>query len=221
MPTRPLQDALDTLAVLRALEALNRLAPHLSAWLDGRAGRLRGGASATAGRAAGAAAGAGAGEVAPWGHLPRDAFLSPKLAPKLNQQLKDVLSICGGGWASVPAPAWLLALWEQPAGLACAPLPALAHPTTARAPTQPPTPSAGALPPWCGQLARAARFLFPFESRRRYFYCTSFGLARALHYLQQVGGCVGGCRNGWGGRRLSMTSNTAGWVGCRGCVHRA
>jgi E3 ubiquitin-protein ligase TRIP12 len=33
---------------------------------------------------------------------------------------------------------------------------------------------------------RSARFLFPFEARRRFFYCTSFGLARALHYLQQV-----------------------------------
>lgn len=45
---------------------------------------------------------------------------------------------------------------------------------------------AGALPPWCSQLVRSARFLFPFEARRRFFYCTSFGLARALHYLQQV-----------------------------------
>jgi hypothetical protein len=31
-----------------------------------------------------------------------------------------------------------------------------------------------------------ARFLFPFEARRRFFHCTSFGLARALHYLQQA-----------------------------------
>lgn len=45
---------------------------------------------------------------------------------------------------------------------------------------------AGALPPWCRQLVHTARFLFPFEARRRFFYCTSFGLARALHYLQQV-----------------------------------
>lgn len=51
-----------------------------------------------------------------------------------------------------------------------------------------PLPAAGALPPWCGQLLRSARFLFPFEARRRFFYCTSFGLARALHYLQQVRG---------------------------------
>ncbi|KAL4436702.1 hypothetical protein ABPG75_003841 [Micractinium tetrahymenae] len=115
------EDTRDVLAVLRVAEAVNRLAPHLGAWLEGRAGRAR------------------RSGAPPPGHLPRDAFLSSKLAPKLNQQLKDVLSICGG-----------------------------------------------ALPPWCRQLVHAARFLFPFEARRRFFYCTSFGLARALHYLQQV-----------------------------------
>ncbi|KAL4435190.1 hypothetical protein ABPG77_001872 [Micractinium sp. CCAP 211/92] len=115
------QDTRDVLSVLRITEAVNRLAPHLRAWLEGRAGRARSSGSA------------------PPGHLPRDAFLSSKLAPKLNQQLKDVLSICGG-----------------------------------------------AVPPWCRQLVHTARFLFPFEARRRFFYCTSFGLARALHYLQQV-----------------------------------
>ena len=31
----------------------------------------------------------------------------------------------------------------------------------------------------------ACSFLFPFELRRRYFYCTAFGLARALQHLQQ------------------------------------
>jgi E3 ubiquitin-protein ligase TRIP12 len=109
------------LAVLRVAEAVNRLAPHLSSWLEGLAGRVV--------RA----------DAPPPGHLPRDAFLSAKLAPKLGQQLKDVLSICGG-----------------------------------------------ALPPWCSQLVHSARFLFPFEARRRFFHCTSFGLPRALHYLQQV-----------------------------------
>lgn len=109
------------LAVLRVADSVNRLSPHLAAWLEGRAGRVRGRG------------------VPPPGHLPRDAFLSAKLAPKLNQQLKDVLSICGG-----------------------------------------------ALPPWCGQLVHSARFLFPFDARRRFFYCTAFGLPRALHYLQHA-----------------------------------
>ena len=44
----------------------------------------------------------------------------------------------------------------------------------------------GSLPPWCGQLVAGARFLFPFDLRRRWFHCTAFGLARTLHYLQQV-----------------------------------
>ncbi|PSC70280.1 E3 ubiquitin-ligase UPL3-like isoform A [Micractinium conductrix] len=115
------QDTLDVLAVLRVADSVNRLSPHLAAWLEGRAGRVRGRG------------------VPPPGHLPRDAFLSAKLAPKLNQQLKDVLSICGG-----------------------------------------------ALPPWCGQLVHSARFLFPFDARRCFFYCTAFGLPRALHYLQHA-----------------------------------
>lgn len=29
-----------------------------------------------------------------------------------------------------------------------------------------------------------ARFLFPFELRRRWFYCTAFGMNRTLNYLQ-------------------------------------
>jgi E3 ubiquitin-protein ligase TRIP12 len=73
------RDALDALAVLRLAERLNRLAPHLAAWQAGRRGKLL-----PAG-------------LPPPGHLPRDAFLSAKLSPKLSQQLKDVLSICGGG----------------------------------------------------------------------------------------------------------------------------
>lgn len=64
--------------MLRVVEAINRLAPHLTSWLEGRQGRLL------------------AADTPPPGSLPRDAFLSAKLAPKLNQQLKDVLSICGG-----------------------------------------------------------------------------------------------------------------------------
>ena len=38
----------------------------------------------------------------------------------------------------------------------------------------------------CQPLVVGYKFLFPFEARRRFFYCTSFGLARALTYLQQV-----------------------------------
>lgn len=44
----------------------------------------------------------------------------------------------------------------------------------------------GSLPDWCSTLITEARFLFPFEIRRRYFYCTALGLPRALLYLQQV-----------------------------------
>ncbi|MCO5566531.1 hypothetical protein L7F22_020208 [Adiantum nelumboides] len=43
----------------------------------------------------------------------------------------------------------------------------------------------GNLPAWCNQLIEACPFLFSFESRRQYFYLTSFGLPRALHRLQQ------------------------------------
>ncbi|KAJ1270393.1 hypothetical protein BS78_06G049000 [Paspalum vaginatum] len=43
----------------------------------------------------------------------------------------------------------------------------------------------GSLPSWCYQLTRACPFLFPFETRRQYFYSTAFGLSRALHRLQQ------------------------------------
>lgn len=114
-------DCLDVLVVLSQLEMLNRLAQHLHAALEAHKGRT---VPTTA--------------LAP-GHVPREAFVSGRLGPKLSQQLKDVISICGG-----------------------------------------------ALPAWCYALASHARFLFPFEVRRRLFYCTSFGLARALLYLQQV-----------------------------------
>ncbi|XP_072954297.1 E3 ubiquitin-protein ligase UPL3 [Typha angustifolia] len=43
----------------------------------------------------------------------------------------------------------------------------------------------GGLPSWCYQMTKACPFLFPFETRRQYFYSTAFGLSRALHRLQQ------------------------------------
>ncbi|XP_020699967.1 E3 ubiquitin-protein ligase UPL3-like isoform X1 [Dendrobium catenatum] len=43
----------------------------------------------------------------------------------------------------------------------------------------------GSLPSWCYQLTKACPFLFPFETRRHFFYTTAFGLSRALHHLQQ------------------------------------
>ncbi|KAF8406608.1 hypothetical protein HHK36_008697 [Tetracentron sinense] len=42
----------------------------------------------------------------------------------------------------------------------------------------------GSLPSWCHKLTKACPFLFPFETRRQYFYSTAFGLSRALHRLQ-------------------------------------
>ncbi|MCL7025928.1 hypothetical protein MKW94_009843 [Papaver nudicaule] len=49
----------------------------------------------------------------------------------------------------------------------------------------------GSLPSWCFQLTKACPFLFPFETRRQYFYSTAFGLSRALHRLQQQQGADG------------------------------
>ncbi|KAL2476963.1 E3 ubiquitin-protein ligase [Forsythia ovata] len=49
----------------------------------------------------------------------------------------------------------------------------------------------GSLPSWCYQLTRACPFLFPFETRRQYFYSTAFGLSRALYRLQQQQGADG------------------------------
>jgi E3 ubiquitin-protein ligase TRIP12 len=43
----------------------------------------------------------------------------------------------------------------------------------------------GSLPSWCYQMTKACPFLFPFETRRQYFYSTAFGLSRALNRLQQ------------------------------------
>ncbi|CAH9125922.1 unnamed protein product [Cuscuta epithymum] len=45
----------------------------------------------------------------------------------------------------------------------------------------------GSLPSWCYQLTKACPFLFPFDTRRQYFYSTAFGLSRALYRLQQQG----------------------------------
>ncbi|KAK9690767.1 hypothetical protein RND81_09G153000 [Saponaria officinalis] len=49
----------------------------------------------------------------------------------------------------------------------------------------------GSLPSWCYQLTKACPFLFPFETRRQFFYSTAFGLSRALHRLQQQQGADG------------------------------
>ncbi|KAA8546106.1 hypothetical protein F0562_020443 [Nyssa sinensis] len=49
----------------------------------------------------------------------------------------------------------------------------------------------GSLPLWCYQLSKACPFLFPFETRRQYFYSTAFGLSRALYRLQQQQGADG------------------------------
>ncbi|GMH23656.1 hypothetical protein Nepgr_025499 [Nepenthes gracilis] len=49
----------------------------------------------------------------------------------------------------------------------------------------------GSLPAWCYQLTRACPFLFPFETRRQFFYSTAFGLSRALYRLQQQQGADG------------------------------
>lgn len=43
----------------------------------------------------------------------------------------------------------------------------------------------GSMPPWCQELTKACPFLFPFETRRQYFYSTALGLSRALQYFQQ------------------------------------
>nr|XP_043631865.1 E3 ubiquitin-protein ligase UPL3-like [Erigeron canadensis] len=49
----------------------------------------------------------------------------------------------------------------------------------------------GSIPSWCYQLTKACPFLFPFETRRQYFYSTAFGLSRALYRLQQQQGADG------------------------------
>ncbi|XP_023533256.1 E3 ubiquitin-protein ligase UPL3-like isoform X2 [Cucurbita pepo subsp. pepo] len=49
----------------------------------------------------------------------------------------------------------------------------------------------GSLPSWCYQLTKACPFLFPFETRRQYFFSTAFGLSRALYRLHQQQGADG------------------------------
>jgi E3 ubiquitin-protein ligase TRIP12 len=150
-PTGVSDEAVGALMVLCRLEALNRLAPHLLSLfpdIENNGGGGGGGGIAvlpsspqTAAAAAAPAAGgrSHSHSLIPIGHIPAPFFISSKLSTKLNQQLKDVLSICGG---SIPA--------------------------------------------WCGVLVKeGGRFLFPFDIRRKYFYCSAFGLARAVNFLQQ------------------------------------
>ncbi|KXZ47851.1 hypothetical protein GPECTOR_32g463 [Gonium pectorale] len=130
----------EVLALMALLEAVNRLGPRACAELQA-AGIASDGEQA-------------AGPLESVRHVPRDEYVSAKLSSKLGQQLKDVLSICGGG-----------------------------------------------MPGWCGALAAPCRFLFPFEIRKRYFYCTAFGLGRALQHMQQLhtaeaGGAPGGGHGG-------------------------
>ena len=56
----------------------------------------------------------------------------------------------------------------------------------------------GSLPAWCVALARTCPFLFPFETRQQLFYCTTFGLARALHRMH------GQTETGGGGQDLRV-----------------
>jgi hypothetical protein len=42
------------------------------------------------------------------------------------------------------------------------------------------------MPPWCVSLAVGCKALFPFDTRKRFFYSTAFGLGRALQHLQQA-----------------------------------
>ncbi|KAK1396505.1 hypothetical protein POM88_006368 [Heracleum sosnowskyi] len=55
--------------------------------------------------------------------------------------------------------------------------------------------SSGILPSWCSHLIKACPFLFPFETRRRYFYSTALGNPRALNYLQRQQGISNGSRH--------------------------
>ncbi|KAL0044182.1 hypothetical protein WJX82_003026 [Trebouxia sp. C0006] len=118
----------DVLLVLKLLECINRCGAHLGSYEEGLKGRTD-----------------NSKKLVKHNQVGREEFTSNKLAPKLAQQLKDVLAICGG-----------------------------------------------TLPSWCSQLLFSCKFLFPFDIRRRYFYCTAFGLARALHHLQQLQNAEGG-----------------------------
>lgn len=121
----------EVLALLQLLEAISRLGPRAAACLE--LADLSGGSSSGGGGGLQLAL-----QRLALAGVPREEWVSSKLGSKLGQQLKDVLSICGGG-----------------------------------------------LPAWCRSLVVSARLLFPFEVRRRYFYSTAFGLARALQHMQQ------------------------------------
>mmetsp|Transcript_11522 Transcript_11522/g.28178 ORF Transcript_11522/g.28178 Transcript_11522/m.28178 type:complete len:2013 (-) Transcript_11522:941-6979(-) len=150
----------DVLALLQVLETINRVGARMCVASEaedagaGSSGREHGGAGC-------GTAGVGAADRPVYGQVLREEFVSNKLASKLGQQLKDVLSICGGG-----------------------------------------------LPSWCRQLAFSCKHLFPFEVRRRYFYCTAFGLGRTLQHMQamhaaELGGAPGAAdRDGRDGLRV-------------------
>ncbi|GAX77476.1 hypothetical protein CEUSTIGMA_g4920.t1 [Chlamydomonas eustigma] len=123
----------EVLQLLQLLESLNRLGPRLLfEMLPSHPSTSKAsGSKKTAGVEPGKHQDASVGRVL------REEFVNQKLGSKLSQQLKDVLSVCGGS-----------------------------------------------MPPWVGHLVSTAKFLFPFEIRRRYFYCTAFGLGRALHHMQ-------------------------------------
>ena len=44
----------------------------------------------------------------------------------------------------------------------------------------------GDIAPWIPEMIASYKFLFPFDLRRRYFYCTAFGAGRALIHLQNL-----------------------------------
>jgi E3 ubiquitin-protein ligase TRIP12 len=123
------------LQLLQLLEALNRLGPRLAASLA-----LQEPASQPQQPAQQQQQ-----QQQPHGRVAREDLVSSKLGSKLAQQLKDVLSICGG-----------------------------------------------TLPAWCRHLIYTCKFLFPFEVRRRYFYCTALGMGRALQHVQQQQTSEGG-----------------------------
>ena len=62
----------------------------------------------------------------------------------------------------------------------------------------------GNLPTWTRQLVYNSKFLFPFDLRRRYFYCTASGLARALHHLQQQQAAEGAASTSSDSRELRV-----------------
>jgi E3 ubiquitin-protein ligase TRIP12 len=104
------RSCLDILQLLQLLEVLNRLAPRLLASQElqllasAAAKQQQAGADADAmacsQEAVALAVGQSLGGQMALVHVRRDEFVSTKLGNKLAQQLKDVLSICGG---SIPA----------------------------------------------------------------------------------------------------------------------